>query len=162
MHCRNAHPCRHLKAQLNLLEYGHAQPMGAYKQGCGGLSGQRGTTLLRAMARQTARSVPTASSVQWSQTLDDMVALREHGCSELPAHLVYCEWLQALLLSGQFRLASDYLRSGILQEKIDANTGERPALFGAVAISKKSRLLRLMQCTPSHPPTPVWTLAALQ
>jgi hypothetical protein len=66
--------------------------------------------------------------MQWSQTLDDMVALREHGCSQLPAKLVYCEWLQALLLSGQFRLASDYLRGGVLQEKIDTDTGEKSAL----------------------------------
>jgi hypothetical protein len=40
-----------------------------------------------------------------------MVALRERACLDLPPELPYIEWLQALLLTGQFRLANDYLRS---------------------------------------------------
>ena len=103
----------HLKSQHSLQEYGCLQPMGAYRQGEGGrgLSRERAQQLLRALARHTARRSPPATSAHWAQTRDDMVALRERACRELPPELPYIEWLQALLLTGQFRLANDYLRS---------------------------------------------------
>ena len=87
--------------------------MGAYRQGEGGrgLSRERAQQLLRALARHTARRSPPATSAHWAQTRDDMVALRERACLDLPPELPYIEWLQALLLTGQFRLANDYLRS---------------------------------------------------
>ena len=74
---------------------------------------------MRTLARHTARLSPPATSAHWSQTRDDMVALRELACAQLPPELPYCEWLQALLLAGQFRLASDYLRSNTAHEHID-------------------------------------------
>jgi tetratricopeptide (TPR) repeat protein len=103
----------HLKSQHSLQEYGCLQPMGAYRQGEGGrgLSRERAQQLLRALARHTARRSPPATSAHWAQTRDDMVALRERACLDLPPELPYIEWLQALLLTGQFRLANDYLRS---------------------------------------------------
>ena len=38
------------------------------------------------------------------------VQLREAACPSLPEQLPYSEWMQALLLAGQFRLAADFLR----------------------------------------------------
>ena len=123
----------HLKAQHNLREYGCIQPMGAYREAAGGhgLTAARGRTLLRTMARQPAQRSPPATSVQWAQTRDDMVSLREHACVELPAQLPYCEWMQSLLLAGQYRLAGDYLRSYTIQEQIDTATAESLVLEAA-------------------------------
>jgi hypothetical protein len=63
--------------------------MGAYRQGEGGrgLSRERAQQLLRALARHTARRSPPATSAHWAQTRDDMVALRERACLELPPEL---------------------------------------------------------------------------
>lgn len=103
-----------------------------HRQGERGLDAERGHKLLRAMARHTGRRSPPASSGVWLQTRDDMVQLRDQACSQLPSELAYCEWLQALLLAAEFRLAADFLRAQTSSTPLlGMDTAERLVLMAA-------------------------------
>ncbi|KAL1529936.1 hypothetical protein AB1Y20_000864 [Prymnesium parvum] len=123
---------QHLSAQYELRDYGMLQRMSDYLQGERGLDAERGHKLLRAMARHTGRRSPPASSGVWLQTRDDMVQLRDQACSQLPSELAYCEWLQALLLAAEFRLAADFLRAQTSSTPLlGMDTAERLVLMAA-------------------------------
>ena len=107
---------KHLSAQHNnLRDYRLLQPMDAYRHAVGGsgLSAPLAQRLLRSMARQTARRSPPASNTQWAQTRDDMLALCRAACPDVPKETAFSEYLQALLLATQFKLAADFLRSQV-------------------------------------------------
>ena len=149
---------RHLAAQHNLREYGLLQPMAAYREGGAGLALPHAQQLLRAMARHTARRAPAAGASQWLDTREDMVQLREAGCPALPAELPCSEWMQALLLGGQFRLAADSLRGS--EASPASLTSETAAplvlaaaaeLFNSAASAQDTALQHAQQCLGDPP-----------
>ena len=124
----------HLSAQHSLREHGLLQAMAEYKGSDSGrgLSPERGKYILRGLARQAARCTPAATSAQWKQTLEDMLAVWERACrADLPAELPYYEWMQSLLLAGHFRLAADYLKTGAAADLLQTGAAEALVLAAA-------------------------------
>ena len=144
----------HLEAQLTLKEYAAVLPMAAFVEAADGrgLGSARGRLLLRSLARHTARYSPPATRAQWDQTRDDMVKLWRHACSELPAETPYAEWMQAVLLAGEFRFAADYLSRDAAQEHINGATAEAVVLeaareyFDSATSARDPTLERAAEC----------------
>ena len=117
---------RHLRAQQLLRDYGMLQQMCEYRKAPNGfgLSSEHGQHVLRALARRIGCQMPPATTSQWAQTREDMRAIWIQACSHLPVDLPDTEWMHALLLAGQFRLAADFLRTPGAQHLNENGTAE--------------------------------------